>query len=86
MYELNDLRTRGVETWVQAQKVEKEVSDEEARHKKETEKAKKDEKTNEMTLLQSLPTAAQAALDNASSVQLLVSSVQLLAERGPSFP
>ena len=41
MYELNDLRTRGVETWVQAQKVEREVSDEEARHKEETEKVKK---------------------------------------------
>ena len=40
MNELNDLRTRGVETWVQTQKVlEKEMSDEEARHKKEAEKA-----------------------------------------------
>ena len=40
MFERNDLRTRGVETWVQAQKVEKDMSDEEARHKKETEKVK----------------------------------------------
>ena len=40
MNELNDLRTRGVESWVQTQKVlEKEMSDEEARHKKEAEKA-----------------------------------------------
>ena len=39
--ELNDLRTRGVETWSQTQKVgEKEMSDEEARRKKEAEKAK----------------------------------------------
>ena len=40
MNELNDLRTRGVETWIQTQKVlEKEMSDEEARRKKEAEKA-----------------------------------------------
>merc|ERR1712013_454579 len=36
--ELNDLRTRGVETWGQTQKVR--MSDEEARRKKEAEKAK----------------------------------------------
>ena len=42
MYERNDLRTRGVETWVQTQKVEKEMSDEEDRHKDETEKVKKE--------------------------------------------
>ena len=41
MYELNDLRTRGAETWVQAQEVEREVSDEETCHKKETEEVKK---------------------------------------------
>ena len=36
--ELNDLRTRGVETWSQTQKVG--MSDEKAHHKKEAEKAK----------------------------------------------
>ena len=42
MYELNDLRTRGVETWVQTQEVEREMSDEEARHKEEAEEVKKE--------------------------------------------
>ena len=42
MYERNDLRTRGVETWVQTQKVEGEMSDEEDRHKEETEKVRKE--------------------------------------------
>ena len=42
MFERNDLRTRGVETWVQTQEVEREMSDEEARHKEETEEVKKE--------------------------------------------
>ena len=50
MNELNDLRTRGVETWIQTQEVlEKEMSDEETRHKKEAEKADRGMETRSQT-------------------------------------
>ena len=48
MYKLSDLRTRGVETRAQTQKVEKEMSDEEASHKEEVKKVETRVQTQEV--------------------------------------
>ena len=85
MNELNDLRTRGVETWVQTQKVlEKEMSDEETRHEEETEKAKeerkKGRKKNLKKLRKKLVIAQKAQIAQHPHAREIARKIQIRAE------